>query len=107
MTFSERTCPNLSSPSRSQEGGNEPSCRASSAEFKTVRPIPSREAGGLPHLECVSAKGRTDNCRTGRGQRGQPARELARDEASPPGEFGEWLGKPCGAALLMCGPIHS
>jgi hypothetical protein len=39
--------PNLSSPSQSQEGGNEPSCRASSAELETVRPIPPREAGGL------------------------------------------------------------
>jgi hypothetical protein len=38
--------PNLSSPSRSQEGGNEPSCRASSAEIETVRPIPPRAAGG-------------------------------------------------------------
>lgn len=38
----------LSSPSRCQEGGNEPSCRALSAELDTVRPIPPREAGGLP-----------------------------------------------------------
>jgi hypothetical protein len=37
----------LSSPSWSQEGGNEPSCRALSAELDTVRPIPPREAGGL------------------------------------------------------------
>ncbi len=37
----------LSSPSGSLEGGNEPSSRASSAEFATVRPIPPREAGGL------------------------------------------------------------
>ena len=37
----------LSSPSRSQEGGNEPSCRASSAEFETIRPIPPGAAGGL------------------------------------------------------------
>lgn len=36
----------LSSPSGSQEGGNEPSCRASSAEFDTVGPIPPREASG-------------------------------------------------------------
>ncbi len=42
-----RRGPPLSSPSRSLEGGNEPSCRASSAEFDTVRPIPPREAGGL------------------------------------------------------------
>ena len=37
----------LSSPSRCQEAGNDASCRASSAEVRTVRPIPSREAGGL------------------------------------------------------------
>ena len=37
----------LSSPSWSQEGGNEPSCRALSAELHSVRPIPPREAGGL------------------------------------------------------------
>lgn len=38
---------NLSTPSWSQEGGNEPSCRATSAELATVRPIPPRVAGGL------------------------------------------------------------
>lgn len=37
----------LSSPSASPEGGNEPSGRASSAEFDSVRPIPPREASGL------------------------------------------------------------
>ncbi len=42
-----KQCSALSSPSRSQEGGNEPSCRASGAEIDTVRPIPPREAGGL------------------------------------------------------------
>lgn len=41
----------LSSPSKSQEGGNEPSCRASGAEFDKVRPIPPREASGLSHTE--------------------------------------------------------
>ena len=39
----------LSSPSGSLEGGNEPSCRAISAEPNAVRPIPPREAGGLSH----------------------------------------------------------
>lgn len=37
----------LSFPSRSQEGGNEPSCRAQSAEFEFARPIPPCTAGGL------------------------------------------------------------
>ena len=36
----------LSSPSGSLEGGNEPSCRATSAGVATVGPIPPREAGG-------------------------------------------------------------
>ncbi len=36
----------LSSPSGSLEGGNEPSCRATSAEVAMVGPIPPREAGG-------------------------------------------------------------
>jgi hypothetical protein len=42
----EHALRNLSSPSRSQEGGNEPSCRAASAELDTFGPIPPREAGG-------------------------------------------------------------
>jgi len=37
----------LISPSKSQEGGNEPSCRDNGAEFDTLRPIPPRAAGGL------------------------------------------------------------
>jgi hypothetical protein len=49
----------LTAPSGSQEGGNEPSCRAIGAEFETIGPIPTREARGpflansspaLPHL---------------------------------------------------------
>jgi len=36
----------LSTPSKSQEGGNEPSCRAISAEFNTFGPIPPGAAGG-------------------------------------------------------------
>jgi hypothetical protein len=59
-TNAEQLASNLSSPSRSQEGGNEPSCRASSAEIDKVRPIPPREAGGLSlaqSLEVRSASG--------------------------------------------------
>ncbi len=44
--MAEHALESLSSPSRSQEGGNEPSCRASSAEIETAGPIPPREAGG-------------------------------------------------------------
>jgi hypothetical protein len=52
----------LSTPSRSQEGGNEPSCRAISAEFDTVGPIPPGAAGGplltLPSV-CADQEGGT------------------------------------------------
>lgn len=50
----------LSSPSGSQEGGNEPSCRALSAEFDTVGPIPPGAAGGplVANLRaCAHGKG--------------------------------------------------
>jgi len=47
----------LSTPSRSQEAGNDASCRASSAESMTVGPIPHRAAGGpleeLPGTQLV------------------------------------------------------
>lgn len=36
----------LTTPSKSPEGGNEPSGRAASAELPLFGPIPSREAGG-------------------------------------------------------------
>lgn len=76
----------LSSPSTSQEGGNEPSCRATSAKFEMVRPIPPREAGGLSQgyrprradtdgrsQRGIDAGGRTDtHARAARGGTGRP-----------------------------------
>ena len=60
QTSDAKSGSDLSSPSRSQEAGNDASCRASSTKPKTVRPIPPRAAGGL----FLSANGRPGNSRT-------------------------------------------
>lgn len=67
----------LSSPSASPEGGNEPSGRASSAELNSVGPIPPREASGPSETEkgasdvahASEAEGRAEAVRS-RAQRG-------------------------------------
>ena len=76
----------LSTPSRSQEAGNDASCRASSEESKTVGPIPHRAAGG-------------------------PFEELAGAQLVPGAKLTEWAAQPdrsrakrgaAGSAALPC-----
>lgn len=62
----QRVVRHLSSPSWSQEGGNEPSCRATGAKLNLIRPIPPRVAGGLfPAAYGQDEHSRTDVSFTG------------------------------------------